>query len=295
MKGLFAGLTTIDIQYFTELFPGSDEKLTCDDPLIIPGGPATNAAVAFARLSGSATLFSAVGESPFRAFVMDDLRKSGVNHEDMLEGQSGFPVLAAVITSGHQGHRAVVSHSPRKICADINYDNLLRRIHPGILLTDGFYPEVVVPLCYIARKAGIPVVLDAGRWKQQFEQLLPLADVVICSESFHPPDCSSPDETLQFLSSGGVHRAAVTRGSQSIMYREGLLTGFLDIPQITVVDTLGAGDIFHGAFCFYYLKNRDFSGSLRNASQIAGHFCQFRGTRSWLNNPKTDLIIGKIS
>ncbi|MDJ0536213.1 MAG: PfkB family carbohydrate kinase [Xenococcaceae cyanobacterium MO_207.B15] len=46
------------------------------------------------------------------------------------------------------------------------------------------------------------------------------------------------------------------------------------------VDTLGAGDIFHGAFCNYILQE-DFPTALFLAAQMASKSCQFFGTRSW--------------
>ena len=68
-RGLFIGLTTIDIQYFVETFPGSNRKVKTATPDILVGGPATNAAVAFAHLNGRAFLASAAGRNSFSCCV----------------------------------------------------------------------------------------------------------------------------------------------------------------------------------------------------------------------------------
>ncbi len=56
----------------------------------------------------------------------------------------------------------------------------------------------------------------------------------------------------------------------------------LKVPEIEVVDTLGSGDIFHGAFCHFILQDNDFIKSLEKATQIAGLSCTFYGTRKWI-------------
>ena len=65
-SGLFIGLTTIDIQYFVDTFPESNRKVKTEAPEIFVGGPATNAAVAFAKLNNGAFLASPVGKNPFQ-------------------------------------------------------------------------------------------------------------------------------------------------------------------------------------------------------------------------------------
>ncbi|MFN7658917.1 MAG: PfkB family carbohydrate kinase, partial [Dolichospermum sp.] len=54
------------------------------------------------------------------------------------------------------------------------------------------------------------------------------------------------------------------------------------VPTIQPVDTLGAGDIFHGAFCHYILEN-SFVQALELAANTAAKACQYFGTRNWLN------------
>ena len=74
-NGIFIGLTTIDIQYLIDTFPGANVKVKTDAPDVMVGGPATNAAVIFAHLNGNAELYSAIGINPFRNYILDDLTK----------------------------------------------------------------------------------------------------------------------------------------------------------------------------------------------------------------------------
>ena len=98
-RGLFIGLTTIDIQYFVDEFPKSNVKIKSESPELLVGGPAANAAVAFAKLGGSVTLLSAVGENSFTDFVQNDFFRNGIEFLDLRKGEDFDPVLATVITS----------------------------------------------------------------------------------------------------------------------------------------------------------------------------------------------------
>ena len=69
--------------------------------------------------------------------------------------------------------------------------------------------------------------------------------------------------------------------SQPIYYDNGQDQGWIDVPQITPVDTLGAGDIFHGAFCTFIVQT-SFARALFQAAEVAATACQSFGTRSWL-------------
>jgi sugar/nucleoside kinase (ribokinase family) len=74
----------------------------------------------------------------------------------------------------------------------------------------------------------------------------------------------------------------ITRGQNSILFQEGTEIKELAVQKVSIVDTLGAGDIFHGAFCYYYMTTASLIESLVNASIVAGKSCQFFGTREWM-------------
>ncbi|WP_072998112.1 hypothetical protein [Mariniphaga anaerophila] len=71
-------------------------------------------------------------------------------------------------------------------------------------MLDGFYPEFSLGCAQFARSLKIPVVLDCGSWKPQYETLLENADVVIASEDFYPPGCKNSADVFSFFSSKGI-------------------------------------------------------------------------------------------
>ena len=285
-RGLFIGLTTIDIQYFVESFPSSNRKVKTATPDILVGGPATNASVVFAHLNGVASLASAKGKNSFSAFINKDFTSTNIEHFDLVGLQNINPVIASVITSKVNGDRNIFTHHPNLILPDITPEELFKQVDPQIVLLDGFYPEFSLECARIAKNKGIPVILDCGSWKPQYIELLDFTDVAICSEDFYPEGCINSFQVMYFLQTKNIEKIAISRGGKSILFIDGINRGEVVIDKIHVTDTLGAGDFLHGAFCYYFLQLNNFESALIQAAKIASFSCQFEGTRKWLNFTK---------
>jgi sugar/nucleoside kinase (ribokinase family) len=108
-----------------------------------------------------------------------------------------------------------------------------------------------------------------------------LVDYAICSASFFPPNCYTQEEVFAYLTQLGIPHIAITHGEKPIQYLTLGKTGVVDVPKTQAADTLGAGDIFHGAFCHYILRE-NFIDALASAAKIAAFSCQFFGTRRWM-------------
>lgn len=286
-SGLFIGLTTIDIQYFVDSFPGSNKKIKTQPPEILVGGPATNAAVAFAHLNGGAFLASAIGDNSFTRFINNDFELTNVHHFNLDKNPDTNAVLATVITSVENGDRNIFTHQPQPLKSiDLQFERLFAEVKPEIVMLDGFHPEIAIDVAKTARKQSIPVVLDCGSWKPQFEQLLNFCNIVICSEDFYPPGCNRAQDTMDYLHNKKIKQYAVTRGERGILFVDESYKGEIEIKKVPVADTLGAGDFLHGAFCFCFLKLNHFKHALIAASDIATETCRYPGTRKWLNFTK---------
>ena len=99
-----------------------------------------------------------------------------------------------------------------------------------------------------------------------------------------PPGCSSRNEVIQFLKNCGVTNIAITNGSAPIEFVFGQSSGSVRVPQVDAVDTMGAGDILHGAYCHFAAMGRDFVDSLTQAASIASESCRYAGTREWMTH-----------
>ncbi|HEY9665299.1 MAG TPA: PfkB family carbohydrate kinase, partial [Coleofasciculaceae cyanobacterium] len=192
------------------------------------------------------------------------------------------PPVSSIIVTEATGDRAVISLNAKKIQA--NSDQLPADIAAGIdvVLIDGHQMAVGYAIAQLAKNQSIPVVIDGGSWKPGFEEILPFVDYAICSANFYPPGCSNSEEVIAYLAAIGVPHIAITQGEKFIQYSSLGTSGQIPVPQINTVDTLAAGDVFHGAFCHYILQ-QSFTDALAAAAKIASHSCQFFGTRQWMN------------
>jgi sugar/nucleoside kinase (ribokinase family) len=282
-RGLFAGLTTIDIQYFVESFPKPDKKVKTAPPDILVGGPATNAAVAFAALNGGANLTSATGINPFSGFIREDLAWNCITHYDLIPSVIRNPVLATVITSENNGDRNIFTHHPEEIKPEVTVVEIFEKVHPEIFMADGFYPGTVTEAASLCKKRGIPVVVDCGSWKPQYDNLLELSDIAICSSDFIPPGCNNSEDVFRYLRQKGIELTAISRGGQSLLFQQDNRRGEVLVTKADIKDTLGAGDFLHGAFCYYYLHTgHHFEKALQLAAKVATYSCTFNGTRKWI-------------
>jgi len=280
-RGLFIGLVTLDLVYRAKQLPTDNQKIVASDYIVSAGGPATNAAVAFNQVGGQATVLGALGIHPITQLILADLQTYGVAIADLAPNHPDPPPVSSIIVTEATGERAVISINAAKIQAqkaDIPthcFQNV------DIVLIDGHQMEVGRDVAEWARTQQIPVVVDAGSWKAGFDTVISQSDFVICSANFHPPDCQNDEDVMAFLSKLNVPNIAITHGEKPIQYRSQNQSGWVTIPLVKAVDTLGAGDIFHGAFCYAILQ-KPFSDALAFAAGIAAHSCRFFGTRRWM-------------
>jgi sugar/nucleoside kinase (ribokinase family) len=283
---LFAGLCTLDIIQAVDRVPGPDEKVTALDQVVAAGGPATNAAVAFAYLGGDATLLTGAGRHPLAGGIRADLAGAGVRLVDAAADDDRPPPVSAIAVTAGTGDRSVVSRNAagRELAPPRNLHALADRAQA--VLVDGHHPRLALAAAIAARERGVPCILDGGSWKADTPELLPYVDVAVCSADFGPPGGSG--SVLDFLLGHGVRWAAVTDGPRPVTWAGARgRSGSSIVPAVDVADTLGAGDVFHGAFTYAVTVNGaldegSFVAALGFATEVAGRSCRSFGTRAWM-------------
>lgn len=277
---LFAGRTTVDAAYWLDKFPEEDSKVFARAFRVAPGGPACNAAITHAMLGGRATLVSAVGGGPWAEVVRAELDRRGVGLIDLAEGTGYETPLTSVLVSGDGASRTIVNPPLQDVCLNMLEPGWISSLGaaPAMVLTDGFHLAEVMPLLAACRDAGIAICLDGGSWKPGTDELAPLLKYAICGERFSTPGrAADPEATLSWFAERGVPHAAVTRGPRPIIGLDRGRRFEIEIPAIEAVDTLGAGDVLHGAFCFYASEGYGFEEALRRAAELATQSCMGQG------------------
>ncbi|NUS26152.1 MAG: sugar kinase [Streptomyces sp.] len=286
-EGLFVGLCTFDVVQLVDHVPGADEKVTALRQTVAAGGPAANAAVAFAHLGGAATLLTSIGCHPLGVVAAAELRGLGVAVRDLSADSAVPPAVSSILVTASSGERAVASTnaSGRRITVP---DDLAAVVAGyDVVEFDGHHMELAVAVARAARAAGRRTVLDGGSWKEGTEQLLASVDVAVCSDAFHPPGTACPEDVLRFLRERGVTWAVVSRGGRPLVWEGPSGGGTVEVPDVRVVDTLGAGDVLHGALAHRLteqgeLTARGFAAALREAAVWASRACTAFGTRDWM-------------
>ncbi|MCC3571999.1 MAG: sugar kinase [Microcoleus sp. PH2017_40_RAT_O_B] len=281
--GLFLGLATLDLIYLASKPPGENQKVVAVDSTIAAGGPATNAAVAFSGLGNAAVLAGVLGTHAIAQLIRADLAEYNVRIMDLQPGRSHSPPVSSIIVTQATGDRAVISVNATKSQVDSQAINRDILTSVNIILFDGHQIPASQEIAQLAQSKNIPIVLDGGSWKPGLEKILPFVEWAVCSDNFHPPDCHNSEQVFAYLSAAGIPNIAITRGEKPIQYLCKGSFGSVEVPQIQAADTLGAGDIFHGAFCHYILQ-KNFTNALSAAAKTASDSCKYFGTRQWIKN-----------
>jgi sugar/nucleoside kinase (ribokinase family) len=285
---VFAGLCTWDVVHLVKRLPSPDEKVAALDFFTAAGGPATNAAVACAHLGSRPTLVTALPSHPVTSIIADDLAGCGVELA-IAAGYEGPPISASIMVTASTGERAIVS--PTSAATDLLLEgvHVLDTHNTLCVLVDGYFPSMSLPIAREARERGIPVVLDAGSSRPYTDEFLASVDVVVASAVFRPPGTDgSPEAVFAYLRARGVMWAAITRGGDSILYMCPGGSGEVIVPPVEeVVDTLGAGDFFHGALAHRIatlgLDGDRFPADLVFAASVVAESITSFGTRAWLS------------
>ncbi|MFG2375354.1 PfkB family carbohydrate kinase [Streptomyces sp. NPDC048504] len=285
--GLFVGLCTLDVIQLVDHAPGSNEKLTAREQVVAAGGPAANAAVAFGHLGGAATLLTAIGAHPLGVGVAADLNALGVTVSDLAADSARPPAVSSVLVTVSTGERAVASTNAtaHRLAPPGDLDALVAAC--DIVEFDGHHRELAVAAARFARALGRKTLFDGGSWKPGTQDLLPFIDVAVCSADFHPPGTSTSADTLRFLREHGVLWSAVSGGADPIVWAGPGGEGTVDVPSVKVADTLGAGDVLHGALAHHlalqgHLSTEGFVEALSGAAVVASRACASFGTRAWM-------------
>lgn len=279
--GIFVGLSTIDIIYSVSEHPLPNRKVAAESQRIYVGGPATNAAITFAFLGGTTTLATPVGRHPLAAVIQEECNRYGVDLIDLASESQDAPPISSICVAA-EGQRSVVSANTAGRTIPPAIVDRERLSGATTLMLDGHAIQACQAWAEAARSSGVPVVLDGGSWKTGTDVLIRSVDVAICSADFWPPGCTNEDDVISLLLASGVQQVAISRGAAPIRWASASGSGLIEVPKLDPVDTTGAGDILHGAFCFYHSAGCEFVEALRRASIIASESCRHQGTREWM-------------
>jgi sugar/nucleoside kinase (ribokinase family) len=278
---LCIGIPVRDLTFRVESVPARGSKANASGLAEICGGNALNAAIAIARLGGRASLAGPMGDAAetSSSFILDHMAREGIETRHIVR-MPGVMTPVSAITIDATGERTLTIYRDPGLWRVKLPDTGELLAECRAILVESRCAAFCIDLCHAARRRGIPVIVGVDRAMALNDALLTAAShILFASEQVQETTGTADDgEALRHLS--GITQAflAATRGPQGTIWlnERGELEETPAFP-VQAVDTLGAGDVFHGAFALGLAEGRDAREALRFASAAAALKCTRHG------------------
>ena len=274
---LCIGMPVRDLTFRIQELPERGFKVNASHFDEISGGNALNAAIGIVRLGGRASICGPMGDAGETSsrYIFDKLADEGIETKHIVH-MPGLVTPISSIMIDPSGERTIVTfRDPQLWKVHLpDADELLADCHA--ILTENRCAEFCTELCVEARRRGIPVVVDVDRTMSLREGLLTASShLVFSSEALQSTAGMADDgEALKKIAKLTPSFLAGTQGAQGTLWLDETQS-LQRTPAFPVhtVDTLGAGDVFHGAFALAITEKQDIQSALRFASAAAALKC----------------------
>ena len=277
------GVAFLDHVFELDAAVGADGKTFARGFSRHGGGMAATAAVAVARLGGFAQFWGRLGDDGTGDMILAELSAYAVTTE-FVRRVPGAKSPVSTVLLGPGGERQVVAFPGEALDSDAGWLPLGRIADTSAVLADPRWPEGAAACLERARANGLPAVLDAEVGPEPVPRdLVGLASHVVFSRAGLAQYAGTEDlaEGLARAAADAGGLVAATAGAEGFYWREadGRIR-HLPAHPVHAVDTLGAGDVFHGAFALALGEEKDIETAARFATVAAGLKCARTGGRA---------------
>jgi sulfofructose kinase len=276
------GLNATDTLLIVPHFPAYAGKVPFEEEFLSPGGQVASAMVACARLGLRTKYIGAVGDDLRGRVQIDSLQGTGINLDHLLVRQGCPNQTAYIVIDRSTGERTVLWRRddslkirPEEITVEMIADARLLHI-------DGHDTPAVARAAEIARSRGIPVTVDVDTIYHGFDRVLPNVDYLVASSEFPAAFTGETDpfKALEMIQAEyGMRVAAMTLGAHGALALENRTFYYAPAFVVNCVDTTGAGDVFHGGFCYAVLQGMGMREALEFSNAMAALNCTALGAR----------------
>lgn len=272
---LVAGVAVLDFVYQVESLPTAAEKYRAQDMEIVGGGCAANAAVAIQRLGGQAELIARMADDQVGGLIGAELAAEGIDLSRLEIAEGGRSSASAVFVD-ENGERQIMNFRGR---------GLAERPAPVVVadvqavLADTRWTEAAEEAFKFGKAKGLPCVLD-GEAPMEVHVAEEATHAVFSEQGIRAFTGEASSEAALLRAAKELPGwVAVTCGSDGVIWENNgsveRSAGFV----VEVVDTLGAGDVWHGAFALGLAEGMETAAAVRFATAAAAMKCTAFGGR----------------
>lgn len=283
------GLAVIDFIFQVAEMPTKAEKYKALGAMIIGGGGAANAAVSVVRLGGVASLAARIGRDHTGDMIIADLLTEGVNLDCIHRRDHARSAFSSVFIT-NDGERQIVNFRGEGLTDDPAFLNLPGNVDAA--LADTRWDAGTKKTMAIAKARGIPGIIDAEA-PVGLNQLADASHIAFSRQGLceltGEPDIAKALKLASTMVSAWV---CVTDGSAGVYVIDGHHIENIPAFPVDAVDTLAAGDIWHGAFALRLAQGSDEHGAIEFANAAAALKCRhFGGRKGCPDRAEVDCLL----
>jgi sugar/nucleoside kinase (ribokinase family) len=276
------GLNATDTLLIVPHFPAYAGKVPFIEEILSPGGQVASAMVACSSLGLRTKYIGTLGDDERGRIQIASLQGTGINLDHVQIRRGCANQSAYIVIDRSTGERTVLWRRDDCLRLDPNEIQPEQITCARMLHIDGHDTDAVARAASIARRNGIPVTVDVDTIYHGFDKVLPNIDYLVASSEF-PPNWTGVNDPFGALEAiqeqYGMKVAAMTLGAHGSLARCDGRFHYSPAYVVNCVDTTGAGDVFHGAFCYAVLQGMPMSDVLEFSNAMAALNCTALGAR----------------
>ncbi len=276
----FIGIAVVDYVFSVDRMPDRAEKYRARDCQVVGGGLSANAAVTAARLGHDAHMIGRLGDDAVATQITEGLEAEGVGCAGLRRFAGHRSPLSSVFVD-KAGERMIVNYGDWSIPTETNWLPDELPAGTGAVMGDIRWEEGARHLFDLARAAGLPAVLDVDRPPFDASLLDAASHVALSAQALR--EMTGTDDArdgLRRLRDRCSAHLSVTIGAEGTLFFEGGTIAHEPAFKVDVVDTLGAGDVWHGALTVALAEGMETREAIRFASAAAALKCMTFGGRT---------------
>ncbi len=291
------GLNATDTLLLVQEFPPYAGKVAFDREMLSPGGQVATAMVSCSRLGLRAKYIGTVGDDLRGDLQRQSLEGTGVDIGSVIIRRNCPNQTAYIIIDERTGERTVLwqrAEGLKLLPGEIHEADI---VSSRMLHIDGFDIDAAAHASSIARQNGVPVSIDVDTVYPGFEPVLKNVDYLVAGSGWPAKWTgeSDPFKALTALQAEyGMKVAAMTLGDYGSLARNGGRWYYSAAFEVSCLDTTGAGDVFHGGFCYAILEGMPLNQALEFANAAAALNCMAIGARGNVaTRPEVEALVAK--